>query len=426
MALQAQAERPRGSRPLRVAVEAVATAPGGGLSYLRNQVPELERQGISLLVFARSAVATNLRDALTSPASAVRVVAGRSRVARLRFIHARLAVEARCWGAEVLYCPGSTAPLRARGIPTVVCVQNSLLFGADAPRSLLLAVQRPVAWLSALRASELVHISASSAAEFSRHAALRRSYSIVLSGLGQLEQAPRPTRVIRRDAIVVVSNLYAYKRIDEVIAAFAGERGLRGSYELVIAGTEVEAGLRRRLGDLASALGCAESVRFTGFLAAAELLDLYRRAAVMVSASRKEAFPLPPGEALAMAVPVVLSDIPSHRELYGRWARLVTPGDVAGLGGAMMAAVHEGCVPNHHIEELRSTFSWARNGEALARILRRAATASPVPAKRRLQAVQLAALPRAVRAVIGRATYAGPGISSSRDRERAECSGRGR
>ena len=426
MALRAQAERSRESRPLRVAVEAVATARGGGLSYLRSQLPELERQGISLLVFARSTVAADLRDILRSPSSTVRVVDGRSRVARLRFIHARLSIEARRWGAEVLYCPGSTAPFRSRGIPTVMCVQNPHLFGADVPRSLSLAVQRPVAWLSALRASELVHISASTAAEFSRHSALRRSYSIVLSGLGQLEQAPRPTTGIRRNAIVVVSNLYAYKHIDEVLAAFAEESGLRDSYELVIAGDELEPGLRGRLGDLASTLGCAESVRFTGFLTGAELLDLYRRAAVMVSASRREAFPLPPGEALAMAVPVVMSDIPPHRELYGRWARLVTPGDVAGLGRAMMAAVRQGGVPNHQVEELRATFSWARNGEALARILRRAATTSPAPAKRWLQAVQLAALPRAARAVIGQPTQVGPGLTSSRDHERTECPGRGR
>jgi glycosyltransferase involved in cell wall biosynthesis len=276
------------------------------------------------------------------------------------------------------------------------------LFSADAPRTLLLAVQRLVAWLSAFRASELVHISASTAAQFSRHSALRRSYSVVLSGLGQAEQALQPRRDIRRDTIVVVSNLYAYKRIDEVVAAFAEEPGLRDSYELVIAGMELESGLRRRLEELASTLGCAERVRFTGFVAKAELLDLYQRAAAMVSASRAEAFPLPPGEALAMSVPVVLSDIPPHRELYGPWARLVAPGDVAGLGQAMFAAVSQGCVPDAQVEELKATYSWARNGEALARILRRATT-GPVPVKRKLQAVQLAALPRAVRAVIGRA-----------------------
>jgi glycosyltransferase involved in cell wall biosynthesis len=403
MAPRADAERPRESYPLRVAVEAVATAQGGGLSYLRNQLPELERQGISLLVFARSAVAADLRDVLRSPASEVHVVDGGSLVARLCFIHAQLAAEARRWGADVLYCPGSTAPFRSLGIPTVVCVQQPHLFSADAPRTLLLAVQRPVAWLSAFRASELVHISASTAAQFSRYSALRRSYSVVLSGHGQTEQALQPRRDIRRDAIVVVSNLYAYKRIDEVVAAFAEESGLRDSYELVIAGMELESGLRRRLEDLAATLGCAERVRFTGFVAKAELLDLYQRAAVMVSASRAEAFPLPPGEALAMSVPVVLSDIPPHRELYGRWARLVAPGDVAGLGQAMFAAVSQGCVPDDQVEELKATYSWARNGEALARILRRAATTGPVPAKRKLQAVQLAALPRAVRAVIGRA-----------------------
>jgi len=403
MAAQAEAERPRESRPLRVAVEAVATAQGGGLSYLRNQLPELERHGISLLVFARSAVAADLRDILRSPASRVRVVEGSSLAVRLRFIHAQLAVEARRWGAEVLYCPGSTAPLRSLGIPTVVCVQQPHLFSPDAPRTLLLAVQRPVAWLSAFRASELVHISASTAVQFSRHSALRRPYSVVLSGLGQAEQALQPGTGIRRDAIVVVSNLYAYKRIDEVLAAFAEESNLRDSCELVIAGMELEPGLRGRLEGMASALGCAERVRFTGFLTGAELLALYRRAAVMVSASRAEAFPLPPGEALAMAVPVVLSDIPPHRELYGRWARLVTPGDVAGLGRAMTAAAGQGPVPNHEVEELKAAYSWARNGEALAGILRRAATTRSLRGRQRFRAVQFTALPLAIRAVIGRA-----------------------
>jgi len=424
--LRAQAEQRKGSRPLRVAVDAVATSPGGGLSYLRNQLPDLERQGISLLVFARSAVAAELRDVLRSPASAVRVVDDRFRVAWLGFIHARLAVEALRWGAEVLYCPGSTAPLRSRGIPTVVCVQNPHLFQANAPRSLRMAAVRLVAWLSALRASELVHISVSTAAEFSRYSALRRSYSIILSGLGQAEQTSRATAGISRDAIVVVSNLYAYKRIGEVLAAFAAERGLRDSYELVIAGDELEVGLRRRLEDLASALDCAESVRFTGFLTKAELLDLYQRAVVLVSASREEAFPLPPGEALAMSVPVVLSDIPSHRELYGRWAHLVTPGDVAGLGQAMLAAVSQGCVPDEQVEELKAVYSWARNGEALARIMRRVAASGAVPAGRKLQTVQLAALPGAVMTVIGRVAQAGPGLPSSREQQRTGAPGGGR
>jgi len=422
--LRAQAERLRESRPLRVAVEAIATAPGGGLSYLRSQLPELEHRDISLLVFARTEVAADLRDALRSPASAVRVVDGKSRVERLRFIHTRLAVEAQRWGAEVLYCPGSTAPFRTKGIPTVVCVQNPHLFGADVPRSLQLAILRPVAWISVLRAEELVHISGSTATEFSLHSGLRRSYSVIPSGLGQLEQAARPPTGSRRDTIVVVSNLYAYKRIDEVLAAFAAERGLHDSYKLVIAGDEIEVGLRGRLEDLASALGCAESVWFTGFLTRDELLDLYQRAAALVSASRQEAFPLPPGEALALSVPVVLSDIPSHRELYGRWASLVPPGDVAGLGHAMLSAVRRGCVPDGQVAELKATFSWERNGEALARILRRAAITSP--AKRRLQAMQLSALPRAVRAVIGQATQAVPRPSSCQDQEGTKCRGRGR
>jgi hypothetical protein len=59
----------------------------------------------------------------------------------------------------------------------------------------------------------------------------------------------------------------------------------------------------------------------------------------------------------------------------------------------MLATTHQGCVPDDQVEDLLAIFSWARNGEALARILWRAATTGPVPAKRKLQAVQLARYP---------------------------------
>jgi glycosyltransferase involved in cell wall biosynthesis len=414
--LRTQAARPRESRPLRVAVE--ITAPGGGLSYLRSHLPELERQSTSLLVFARAAVAAVLRDALRSPASEVRVVGGRSSVAGLRFIHAWLAVEARRWGAEVLYCVGSPAALRSRRIPTVVCARTAHLIQADARQSLRMAVVRPVAWLSALRASELVRISVSTAAEFACHSALRRSYSIVMSALGQVEQASRPTRGTRRDAIVMVSTLCAYARIGEILAAFAAEWGLHDSHELVIARDELEADLHRRLEDLASALDCAESVRFTGFLTKAESLDLYHRTVVLVSASREEAFPWPPGEALAMAVPAALSEIPP------------APQAVQAPGAPRHAQRCSRARPGHvgyHASRVRTGRSGRGPvGYFLVGAQWRGARAhlvagrhhGPGPRQAKAPGGTTCALPRSVRAVIRRATQVGPGLPSSRDHER--------
>lgn len=388
---------------LRVAVDAVATAPGGGLTYLRNQLPALEREGVSLLVFASRPVAEELGKVL-SPRSQVRAVDGRRRTGRLRFIHARLGTEARKWGADVLYCPGSTAPLRTCGLPVVLCIQNSHLFTRDAGRSALLMIQRPIAWVSAFRAAELIHISESTAREFAYCSGLRRPYSVIRSGLGDSERAPPLAREGRRDLILVVSNVYAYKAIEEVIAAFAAERDLFNSYEVVIAGKEIDAGLQRRLEDLASALGSGDVVRFAGFIPSSQLLELYQGAAVLVSMSRREAFPLPPGEALAMGVPVVLSDIMSHRELYGRWAYLVAPGDVPGLGRAMRAAVSQGPLSQDRVARVRDSFSWARNGRGLAEVLRRAATTGPVPFRKRLREVSLASLPLVFASIVGRST----------------------
>lgn len=86
--------------------------------------------------------------------------------------------------------------------------------------------------------------------------------------------------------------------------------------ELVVVGGTRDAGYAAELTALAADPAHAGRVRFMGFVADADLADLYRAAAAFISASRDEGFNMPVLEAMASGTPTVCSDIDVHRELF--------------------------------------------------------------------------------------------------------------
>lgn len=82
-----------------------------------------------------------------------------------------------------------------------------------------------------------------------------------------------------------------------------------------------------------------ERLLSTGTLDETGLADLMRRAAVFVSAARYEPFGLTALEAAQTGCPLVLSDIPTHRELWDGAALFVSPDDVDGFAAAMRSVI---------------------------------------------------------------------------------------
>lgn len=91
------------------------------------------------------------------------------------------------------------------------------------------------------------------------------------------------------------------------------------------------AGLR----DLAARSGVGDRVRFTGPLSGDRLDDALMEADLLVSASRYEAYGMGVTEALARAVPVVVSDVGGHPEAVGDAGVLVPPDDPDRLADAL-------------------------------------------------------------------------------------------
>ncbi len=82
-----------------------------------------------------------------------------------------------------------------------------------------------------------------------------------------------------------------------------------------------------------------ERLLATGQLDEAGLAALMRRAAVFASAALYEPFGLAALEAAQTGCPLVLSDIPTHRELWDGAALFVAPEDVEGFAGAMRSVI---------------------------------------------------------------------------------------
>lgn len=115
----------------------------------------------------------------------------------------------------------------------------------------------------------------------------------------------------------------------------------------------------------------ANDVRFLGRVSDAELAWLYRRACALVAPSVYEGFDVPPLEALNLGCPVVLSDIPVHREIYDGAADFFPPHDERALADCLARAWLRGRPGELTDEELKPvrTYTWERAAGAVLRLL---------------------------------------------------------
>lgn len=245
---------------------------------------------------------------------------------------------------DLLQAPGYLAPLRA-GVPVVITVYdlialrfprlctpaNTLNYRCQLPSSIRRAAgiivpseatRRDLVTLFPAAASKVRVIPLGIGREFgagadaARGEALRGRYAL-------------PDRFV-----LFVGQLEPKKNVAGLVRGFAALRadGHR-KHKLVIAGSrgwgcaEFERAVRE--------LGLEQDVIFPGFIPAADLPALYSLADLFVFPSLYEGFGLPPLEAMACGVPVVVSNRGSLPEIVGDAALLVDPLDANALAQAM-------------------------------------------------------------------------------------------
>ena len=129
--------------------------------------------------------------------------------------------------------------------------------------------------------------------------------------------------------LLAVGRLEATKGFHDLVQAF--ERANLADTKLVIVGSEA-GNIEYATSLRASA---SERIVFAGYRSGAELLRLYQGAALFVHPSYMEGFSLVVSEALAAGIPMLVSDIPPHREFGLQAACYIPAGDIDALVEAL-------------------------------------------------------------------------------------------
>lgn len=158
-----------------------------------------------------------------------------------------------------------------------------------------------------------------------------------------------------------------YKNVDNLIRGYAKlAKAIRAGVHLVIThGTE-------ELHKIAESNGIGENVLFLPFIPEDDKPSLYRLASAFAFLSRNEGFGLPPLEAMAAGVPVLVSNRTSLPEVVGDAALLVNPDDIDGIAWNLERLLEDNALREKLITQGYKRvrhFSWDSAAEKLSQII---------------------------------------------------------
>jgi glycosyltransferase involved in cell wall biosynthesis len=138
----------------------------------------------------------------------------------------------------------------------------------------------------------------------------------------------------REPLVLFVGSIFNRRRIPDLLHAFSHIAPRIPGARLVIVGDN-RTYPREDHQALAVALDIQDRVEIRAYASDEDIARLLRRAAVFVFVSEYEGFGLPPLEALAAGVPIVVADADLSHEIYGDAAVTVPPGDAHALAAAI-------------------------------------------------------------------------------------------
>jgi alpha-1,3-rhamnosyl/mannosyltransferase len=272
------------------------------------------------------------------------------------------------------------------GVPLVVGLHDTIPH--DLPELVLPDRRSRALWRlkerdAVRRAARLFTVSAAS------RAALAKAFGLAPARLAIVPEAPDPvfTRSAAADpelpvprgepfVLCAAGGISPHKNVETLLEAYARLPGSAPRLVVVGAlGDESYASSAATVRASVSRLGLGDRVVLPGYVPDDVLAALYRRATVVVNPSRAEGFGLTAVEAAACGAPLLLSDLPAHRETLGGAALLFAPldaGELAARLGELLtdeglrARVAQRCA------EAVEGRSWAAAGSALAALVHEA------------------------------------------------------
>ena len=226
-------------------------------------------------------------------------------------------------GADVLFAPGYTGPLRGP-IPMVVTIHDVAFAAHPEWFSIREGMRRRLLTkLTAKRAARIITVSDFSKDEIVRHTRVAESkVEVIYSGITRLPPSSMESGDRSAPIVLYVGSLFNRRHIPELLLGFDILAARHPTVHLEVVGdnrthpvVDVDA--------LVSRSAARGRIRVRSYVPDAELAALYRQARAFVFLSSYEGFALTPMEALGAGVPPVLLATDVAREIYGPAAAYV-------------------------------------------------------------------------------------------------------
>ena len=350
--------------------------------FARNAVTrlvELDRERTYvILIGERDAAAASLPDraelrlvALAGPSEATQGRPSRGLLDLLRLTLAATRAE-----LDAILFPSVYTYFPVPRVPTIVGLHDST--AEDFPELTLAGRRERLFWRSKQRLALRQAASLFTVSEAARDALADR-LGIAPELLPVIPEAPdpvfRPRGAAECDAalarlglesrapfLLYSGGINPHKNLETLLGAYAVLAGRGDPTPLALVG-ELESdpyvSAARAVRDRIAALGLEGRVHLLGYVSDDDLACLYSRSTAFVNPSLSEGFGLPGVEAAACGAPVVLSDLPAHRETMDGAALFFPPRDVEALAAQLEHVLGD--------DELRRSLA-ERAREAVARL----------------------------------------------------------
>ena len=364
-----------GAAPVRILINAIHAHSGGGITYLRNLLPELLRdpQLDIHVIFHEDQLGH-----LPLPSSGVTPHArnfANGFIGRLIWEQTRLPSIARELGADVVYSPANFGPLFVPA--SVILLRNALAVGDDERRLLkrfYWLVLGIVTRLSIRRSRGVMAVSSYSreALTSGMPANARDRVRIVHHGISP-DFSPPPKGANREDFLLCVGDLYIQKNLHGLLPALAILRATFPDIRLKVAGRPIDGAYADRVAGQARQLGLHE---WLSHVSQVDLIDLYRRCRLFVFPSLAETFGNPLIEAMACGAPVVCSNTTAMPEVAGAAALYFDPYNPEAIAQCIGEALSKpdllSTLSQRSLDRAED-FSWTSTAHETAKVLKEAA-----------------------------------------------------
>jgi len=323
---------------MRLIIDGMSARVGGGLSYLVNQLAALRRVRPAWEVSVLTAPWNSTLVEARQPLPIVEVAL--SSVAQ-RYVYEQVIMPVRFRDADALYCPGNFGPLLPLGPPVVITFQNPNYVGSGRSQAQNAGILRQgkafLSRASAHNASAVLAISKTLYADLAMDGFDMSKVHLLPSGAptwspADLNREPPPWGRGLDRFFVSIANDYPHKRLTDLVSgwslAYSGSPSQPPALVLVggISDDRIAALRQCAAQDVQDRLILLGSLEHK-----ADVWWLLKNALAMISTSELESFGLTPPEAGSASCPVVLTDIPAHREVAGDNARYIPVRDIPAL-----------------------------------------------------------------------------------------------